>query len=89
MQHNWWSNKNCWLVNWWWDIYSHRGYYRWIFSTISMPQMSGKELYLVVAGSSKISGTLLNSVSKLINTLLDFGRVIGSSIRYLISGRSC
>lgn len=54
-----------------------------------MPQMSGKELYLVVAGSSKISGTLLNSVSKLINTLLDFGRVIGSSIRYLVSGRSC
>ena len=51
--------------------------------------MKSEELYLIVAGSTKLSGTLLNSVSKLINTLLEFGRVIGSSIRYLISGRSC
>lgn len=51
--------------------------------------MSNEELYVVFAGATKVSGTLLNSVSKLINTLLDFGRVIGSSIRRLINGSRC
>lgn len=51
--------------------------------------MSNEELYLVYAGATKMSGTLLNSVSKLINTLLDFGRVIGTSIRRLIDKNYC
>lgn len=51
--------------------------------------MSNEELYLIYAGATKMSGTLLNSVSKLINTLLDFGRVIGTSIRRLIDKNYC
>lgn len=51
--------------------------------------MSNEELYLIYAGSTKVSGTLLNSISKLINTLLDFGRVIGSSIRRLVDKSHC
>jgi hypothetical protein len=51
--------------------------------------MSDEELYLIIAGSTTLSGTLLNSISKLINTLLDCGRVIGSSIRYMVNKTSC
>lgn len=53
-----------------------------------MSTLSEYELNCLIGGAS-ISGTLLNSVSKLINTLLDLGRTIGSSIRYWKDGKSC
>lgn len=53
-----------------------------------MKTLSEYELNCLIGGAS-ISGTLLNSVSKLITTLLDLGRTIGSSIRYWKSGKSC
>lgn len=47
------------------------------------------ELISIVGGATQISGTLLNSISKLIITLLDVGRAIGSAIRYKVSGYTC
>ena len=44
---------------------------------------------IVGGGTSNISGTLLNSISKLIETLLDLGKSIGSAIRYKKSGLVC
>jgi hypothetical protein len=42
--------------------------------------MKDNELILVNGGSN-ISGTLINSIAKMISTFLDLGRAIGSSIR--------
>ena len=53
-----------------------------------MTQLNESELNYIVGGAS-LSGTLLNSVSKLINTLLDLGRTVGSSIRYWRSKKTC
>ena len=52
--------------------------------------MSYQELIKVIGGkSSNVSGTLLNSISKLIETILDLGRSIGSAIRYKKSNLTC
>ena len=51
--------------------------------------MTNKELNNIIGGASSISGTLLNSISKLIETLLDLGRSIGSAIRYNKSKITC
>jgi len=49
--------------------------------------LSKEELKSVKAGS--ISGTLLSAVTKVINSILDIGRALGSSLRRLTSGQSC
>lgn len=49
--------------------------------------MKDKDLLKVVGGS--ISGTVLNAISRLINTFLDLGRSIGSSIRRIKSNNKC
>lgn len=51
--------------------------------------ISKKELYEITGGSTKITATMINSVSKIINTLLDLGRTIGSAIRYGHKKISC
>ena len=53
-----------------------------------MISISDEELLLVVAGAST-SSSLINAISKMMSTLLDFGRSIGSAIRYAISGKKC
>lgn len=49
--------------------------------------MSEKELMLVHGGA--VSGNLLNYLCKLITTILDIGRTIGSAINYMKNGRTC
>lgn len=51
--------------------------------------LTNKELIMIVGGSSSLSGTFINSISKLITTLLDLGRSIGSAIRYARSKKIC
>lgn len=52
--------------------------------------MSDIELKRVVGGAqSLISGTFLNAISKLITTLVDLGRNVGSSIAYKLRGKTC
>lgn len=50
--------------------------------------MSDLELKNIVGGAT-LSGTLINSISKLITTLLDLGRAVGSSLYYWKNGKSC
>lgn len=52
-------------------------------------KIKDKELTFIMGGATQISGTLLNSISKLITTLFDLGRSIGSAIRYKTSGYKC
>ncbi len=51
-------------------------------------KLSNKELKCVKAGAA-ISSTLINSLIKGINSFLDIGRYLGSSIRRMVSGNSC
>lgn len=46
------------------------------------------QLYEIRGGLS-ISGTLINSLSKAANTVLEIGRALGSAIRRIISGKVC
>ena len=53
-------------------------------------KITEEELYEITGGATKnISGTLINSVCKLIELLLDLGRNIGSAIRYNKSNITC
>lgn len=49
--------------------------------------MTEKELINIYGGA--ISGNFLNYLSKLINTVLDIGRTIGSAINYMKNKRTC
>jgi len=49
--------------------------------------MSDTELMMIQGGA--ISGNFLNYLSKLITTILDIGRTIGSAINYMRNGRTC
>lgn len=51
-------------------------------------KLNDKELKIIIAGAS-ISGTLINSIVKGVNSFLDIGRYFGSSIRRLIGGNIC
>ena len=42
-----------------------------------------------IYGGSTISGTLLNSVSRILETIMDVGRSLGTSIRMIYSGKRC
>lgn len=44
---------------------------------------------LKIVGGINISGTLLNSIAKLISTIFDVGRAIGSAISMSKSKRRC
>lgn len=44
---------------------------------------------LSINGGAAISGSVLNAVSRLINTLLDLGRAVGSAINMRINGKTC
>lgn len=49
--------------------------------------MSDLELKSIQGGA--ISGNFLNYLSKLINTVLDIGRTIGSAINYMKNKKTC
>lgn len=52
--------------------------------------MSEIELKSIIGGSaSLLSGTFLNAISKLITTLVDMGRSVGSAISYAINKKTC
>ena len=51
-------------------------------------KLTNNELKSIVAGTS-ISYSLINSFLKGVNTFIDIGRYLGSSIRRLIEGSIC
>lgn len=48
-----------------------------------------KELLMITGGATSVSGTLLNAVAKLISTVLDIGRVIGSAFSMVKNRTKC
>jgi hypothetical protein len=51
--------------------------------------ISNEVLLNTYGGASSLSGTLINSIIKAVSFILDFGRTIGSAIRYKKSGLTC
>lgn len=51
-------------------------------------KLNNKELKLIVGGAS-ISASLIDSLIKGVNSFLDIGRYLGSSIRRFIGGNMC
>lgn len=51
-------------------------------------ELTDKELYEIKGGAA-ITSTFLNSVARLITTILDFGRTIGSSIARYKNKKYC
>ena len=49
--------------------------------------MSEQELIATVGGA--ITATWLNSLSRIINTICDLGRTVGTAINMIFSGRKC
>lgn len=47
-----------------------------------------EEMFKIIGGIN-ISGTLLNAIAKLINTIFDVGRAIGSALSMARSGKKC
>ncbi len=51
--------------------------------------MLEKEELLQIVGGISITGSLLSSIYKGINSIMDVGRSLGSAIRRAISGSMC
>lgn len=49
--------------------------------------MSNEELVNVVGGA--ITATWFNSISRIITTICDLGRTVGTAINMIFSGRRC
>jgi hypothetical protein len=52
-------------------------------------QILHKEQMLLIEGGLSISGTLINSFSSLIKSLMDVGRSFGTAIRRVSNGKLC
>lgn len=53
-----------------------------------MRKLKNSELQEIIGGINW-SGTLISAVTKLVNSVVDIGRYIGSSTRRLITGNNC
>jgi len=54
-----------------------------------MNELTKDDLSKIIGGGTSMSGTLINSIIKAFSLILDFGRTIGSAIRYKKSGYMC
>lgn len=52
-------------------------------------KLSTNEMFEINGGATNISGTLLNAIAKIMTTILDIGRAIGTAINMSISGKKC
>ncbi|MBQ4634425.1 MAG: hypothetical protein IJB71_03660 [Bacilli bacterium] len=53
-----------------------------------MKNLSKVETQKIIAGAS-LSGTLISAITKAYNAILDLGRAFGSTIRRIVSKKSC
>lgn len=53
-----------------------------------MEKIKNDELQEIIGGINW-SGTLISAITKLVNSVVDIGRYIGSSTRRLITGKNC
>lgn len=49
-------------------------------------KLKENELILIMGGA--LNGTLINSIVRLINSLIEIGRMVGSSIRRIVSNKN-
>ena len=49
--------------------------------------MTKEELINIYGGA--VSGNFLNYLSKIITTIFDIGKTVGSAINYLVNGKRC
>lgn len=54
-----------------------------------MKILTNEELMQIDGGASWFSAALLNAGARAVNTLLDLGRSLGTSIRRLVNGSYC
>lgn len=52
-------------------------------------ELSKQELFCICGGGFSLSGTLLNSIVRGINAILELGRSLGSSIRRIQTNSVC
>ena len=50
--------------------------------------MTNHEL-ISISGGAWLTSTFLNSASRALTTIMDFGRSVGTSIRMLVTGKRC
>ena len=51
--------------------------------------MTKNELYAISGGAFNWNSTVINALSRGINTILDAGRTLGTVIRMVATGRKC
>lgn len=51
--------------------------------------LEDENLARIYGGATSLTSSMINSISKLIETLLDLGRNVGSAINYAINGKTC
>ena len=54
-----------------------------------MRELNNKELLTINGGASWFSASFLNAAARAMNTLLELGRSLGSSIRRSMRGKYC
>ncbi len=54
-----------------------------------MRELKDKELMNIDGGSNWFTAAFFNSVARLISTIMDMGRSLGSSLRRISSGSYC
>lgn len=54
-----------------------------------MIELKKEELLDISGGANWFSASFLNAISRAVNTLIDLGRSLGTSIRRSISGQIC
>ncbi len=52
-------------------------------------QLEDRELVKIYGGAISLNSTLINAMARLINTVLDLGRVIGSNIKRIQTKNYC
>lgn len=54
-----------------------------------MRELNNKELMNIEGGASLLTATFLNAAARMISTIMDVGRSLGTSIRRITSGNTC
>lgn len=54
-----------------------------------MKSIANKDLALISGGAFKFTASIFNAFSRTINTILDMGRTVGTSIRMYVTKKRC
>ena len=54
-----------------------------------MMELTNQQLYEIQGGGTTNIGTIINSITKIITTVLELGRIVGSAISYKRKSYTC